>query len=179
MSQLMFPVSVAAYVVLLVLVIAVVERVRAPRALPAALAAHRVVPARAIRPVALAVTVLEAGLAVALLAGLVRSAGPSPLVLAGAAVVFAGYGGYAWYVTATGRSGPCGCGGADVPMGHWVTARAAALAALAALPASTADTIIPLSRVDPPLIVVLLAASTIGLLLWHLPAAMRLPEAAT
>ncbi len=171
----MFPVSVAAYTVLFVLVIAVVERVRAPGALPAALAAHRVVPRRAVRPVAIAVTAAEALLAVLLLAGLVR--GPSPLVLACAAALFACYGGYAWYVTGSGRGGPCGCGGADVPMGHWVTGRAFALAASAAVAAG--GDVLPLARFDERLLLVLLAAATIGTLLWHLPAAMtRHPEVA-
>jgi len=171
-----FPVSVAAYVVALVLVIAVVERVLAPGGLPAALAAHRVVPRRAVRAVAVAVTVVEAVLAVLLLVGLVT--GPSPLVLAGVAVLFAGYGGYAWHVTASGRGGPCGCGGAEVPMGHWVTGRAFALAALAALGAAAHDVVAPLARFDTQLVVVLLAAATIGILLWHLPAATRHPEVA-
>ncbi|MFI7673076.1 MauE/DoxX family redox-associated membrane protein [Actinophytocola sp. NPDC049390] len=167
----MFPVSVAAYVVLFVLVIAVAERVRAPRALPAALAAHRTVPRRAIRPVAVAVTVAEAALALLVLAG------PSWLGLMAAAVLFACYGGYAWYVTESGRGGPCGCGGADVPMGHWVTGRAFALAALAVVAGVAGDDVLPLTRFDERLLLVLLAAATIGTLLWHLPAAMtRHPE---
>lgn len=173
----MFPVSVAAYVVLLVLVIAVAERVRTPGALPAALFAHRVVPPRAVRPVAVVVTAAEAVLAVLLVAGLLRAAGPSPVVLSGAALLFGGYGGYAWHVTAGGRGGPCGCGGAEVPMGHWVTGRAFALAALAVVAAAAQDVVLPLTRFDAELLVVLLAAATIGTLLWHLPAAMtRHPE---
>jgi hypothetical protein len=172
-----FLVSVAAYVVLFVLVIAVAERVLAPRALPAALAAHRVVPRRAIRPVATAVTAVEALLAVLLLAGLVDE--PLPLVLTGAAVLFACYGGYAWYVTESGRGGPCGCGGADVPMGHWVTGRAFVLAALAVVAGAARGDVLPLARFDERLLLVLLASATIGTLLWHLPAAMtRHPEVA-
>ncbi|GAB1515100.1 MauE/DoxX family redox-associated membrane protein [Actinophytocola sp. KF-1] len=173
----MFPVSVAAYAVLVVLVIAVAERVRAPGALPAALAAHRIVPRRAIRPVAIAVTGAEVALGLLLLAGLTGE--PSPLVLAGAAVLFACYGGYAWYVTESGRGGPCGCGGADVPMGHWVTGRAFALAGLAVVAGAAGDLVLPLTRFDARLLLVLLAAATIGTLLWHLPAAMtRHPEVA-
>lgn len=166
----MFPVSVAAHVVLLVLVIAVAERVRTPGALPAALAAHRVVPRRAIRPVAVAVTAAEAVLAVLLLLG------PSPVVLGGAVVLFASYGGYAWYVTESGRGGPCGCGGTEVPMGHWVTGRAFALAALAVIAAVAHDVVAPLAPFDVRLLMVLLASATIGILLWYLPAAARYPE---
>ncbi|HEX2130735.1 MAG TPA: MauE/DoxX family redox-associated membrane protein [Actinophytocola sp.] len=167
----MFPVSVAAHVVLVVLVIAVAERLTAPRALPAALTAHRVVPRRAVHPVAAAVTAAEAGLAVLLLLA------PSPIVLVGAAVLFAAYGGYAWYVTASGRGGPCGCGGAAVPMDHWVTGRAGVLAALAAAAAAAHGAVLPITRFDSRLVLVLLASVTIAVLLWHLPAAMtRHPE---
>jgi hypothetical protein len=171
----MFPVGVAAYVVLFVLVIAVVERIAAPRALPAALMAHRVVPRRAARTVAAMVTAAEAVLAALLLAGLVAS-GPPPLVLAGAVVLFATYGGYAWYVTTSGRGGPCGCGIAEVPMGPWVSGRAFVLAALALLGAAVPGTVPPLTAFDSRLVVVLLAAATIATLLWHLPAAMTRPE---
>lgn len=166
----MFPVSVAAYVVLVVLVIAVVERILAPRALRAALVAHGVVPRRVADPLAVAVTAVEAVLAVALLIG------PSPLVLSGAAVLFAAYAAYAWHVTASGRGGPCGCGGVEVPMDHWVTGRAVALAALAAAGAVAHDRVLPLSPFDERVLVVLLAAATIGVLLWHLPAAMSRPQ---
>lgn len=174
----MFPVSVAAYVVLLVLVIAVAERVRARRSLPAALLAHGVVPPRAVQVLAVVVTVVETVLAVLLLVGLVRATGPSPAVLAGVAVLFACYGCYSWHVTATGRGGPCGCGGASVPMGPWVIGRAFALAVLAAIAAVAHDVVLPLSLFDSRLVVVLLAAATIGTLLWQLPAAARHPEVA-
>lgn len=171
-----FPVSVAAYVVALILVIAVAERVRAPGALPSALAAHGVLPPRLVRPAAVAVTVAESVLAVSLVVGLVREGGPSPVVLAGAAALFAGYGGYAWHVTAAGRGGPCGCGGTEVPMGHWVTVRAFVLAALAAVAAAAHGSVVPLALFDERLLVVLLAAATFGTLLWYLPAAMPRPQ---
>ncbi len=170
-----FAVGVAAYVVLLVLVIAVVERITAPRALPAALIAHRVLPPHVARPVAAMVTAAEAVLAVLILAGLGFAPGPSPVAFAAAAVLFAAYGGYAWYVTASGRGGPCGCGRAEVPMGHWVTGRAFVLAALAVLAAAAPGAVLRLAAFDSRLVVVLLAAATIGILLWHLPAAMTRP----
>lgn len=171
------PAAVAALVVLLVLLIAVAGRVRAPGELPAALVAHGVLPRRAVTPVAVAVTVAEVGLAAALAVGLVRAPGPSPVVLAAAAALFAGYGGYSWYVTAHGRGGPCGCGGSGVSMGPWVTGRAAVLAALAGFAAATADRVPSSAGTVPELVVVLLAAATIGTLLWHLPAAMHDPTA--
>ncbi len=172
----MFPVSVAVYVVLVVLVIAVADRVTAPRALRAALVAQGVVPRRVAGPLAVTVIVAEVVLAALLLIGLVPAAGPSPLVLWGAAVLFAAYGAYAWHVTASGRGGPCGCGGVDVPMDHWVTGRAFALAALAAAGAGAPGAVAPLAGFDDRLLVVLLASATIGVLLWHLPAAMTRPQ---
>jgi len=174
-----FGASVAVLVVLVVLVIAVVERVVAPRSLRTALIAHRVVPRGAAASVAVAVTVAEAVLAAALLIGLFRDAGPSPVVLSGAAVLFAAYGGYAWHVTASGRGGPCGCGGADVPMDHWVTGRAVVLAALAAAGAVAHTAVLPLTPFDDRVLLVVLAATTIGVLLWHLPAAMTRPQEVT
>lgn len=171
--MLTFAASVAAYTVLFVLVMTVAERVRAPGALPAALTAHQVVARGAIRPVAAAVTAVEAALAVLLLVGLV--ANPGPVALAGAALLFAGYGGYGRYLTVTGRGGPCGCGGVEVPMDGWVTGRAFALSALAGFGAVAAGEVLPLSRLGPPVLMVLLAGATIGTLLWHLPAAMREP----
>jgi hypothetical protein len=174
-----FGASVAVYVVLVVLVIAVAERAVAPRALRTALVAHRVVPRGAPGSVAVAVTAIEAVLAAAILIGLFRNSGPSPVVLTGAAVLFAAYGGYAWHVTASGRGGPCGCGGADVPMDHWVTGRAVVLAVLAAAGAAAHSSVLPLARFDDRVLVVVLAAATIGVLLWHLPAAMTRPQEVT
>lgn len=172
----MFGASVAVYVVLVVLVIAVAEHLVAPRALRTALVAHRVVPRGAAGSVAVAVTVIEAVLAVAILTGLLQNPGPSPVVLSGAAVLFAAYGGYAWHVTARGRGGPCGCGGTDVPMDHWVTGRAVVLAALAAAGAATHSSVLPLAGFDDRVLIVVLAATTIAVLLWHLPAAMTRPQ---
>ena len=172
--MLAFPAGVAAYVVLLVLVLAVAGLVRRPGALPAALIAHRILPRYAVRPAAFAVTAAEVVLAAVLLAGLVRASGPPQAGLTAAAVLFAGYGGYGWRVTARGHGGPCGCGGADVPMGRWVTVRAFTLAALAGFAAAAHDAV-P-ARFGSPLLLVLLAAATIGTLLWHLPAAMRTGE---
>lgn len=161
--------GVAAYTVSMVLVVAVAERLLAPRALPAALTAHRVLPPRAAHPVAVAVTAAEAVLAVAV------ATRAHPLALTGAALLFAGYGGYGSYVAGTGRGGPCGCGGVAVPMDGWVVGRAFTLAGLAALAAVTAGSVPPLTPFGPPLLVVLLAAATLGTLLWHLPGAMRDP----
>jgi hypothetical protein len=159
-----FPTSVAAYTVVLVLVIAVAEHVRAPRALPEALRAHGVIRGRAAGFVATAVTAVEALLAVALL---VR---PSAMLFAAAGLVFAGYAVYSWHVVSSGRGGPCGCGGVEVPMGTWVVVRAGVLAALSAVAAAGSPA--ALSTMDVQLVVALLAALVFGVLLWHLPAAM-------
>jgi hypothetical protein len=172
--MLAFPAGVAAYAVLLVLVLAVAGLVRGPGALRAALTAHQTLPRFAVGPVALAVMGAETVLASVLLVGVVRASGPPQAGLAAAAVLFAGYGGYGWYVMSRGRGGPCGCGGAEVPMGRWVIARAFALAALAGFAAAAHDAV-P-TQLGSQLVVVLLAAATIGTLLWLLPAAMHVPS---
>lgn len=105
-----FSAGAATYAVLFTLMAAVLGHVRRPSALVSALAAHRVL--RWPTTVTAAVMVAESALVAALLLGVLL---PSPGVLAvglgGAAALFAGYGSYAGYVVATGRSGPCGCGG--------------------------------------------------------------------
>ncbi|MFC5289620.1 MauE/DoxX family redox-associated membrane protein [Actinokineospora guangxiensis] len=160
----MFPTSVAGYTVVVVLVIAVAEHVRAPRALPDALRAHGMIRGRATGFAATAVTAVEALLAVALLMR------PSAPLFAAAGLVFAGYAAYSWHVVSSGRGGPCGCGGVEVPMGTWVIVRAGVLAALSAV--AVAGPPPTLSMMDVQLVVELLAALVFGVLLWHLPAAM-------
>jgi hypothetical protein len=162
--------SVAAYTVLLTLVAACLTHVRHPAGLPAALISHQVVPRPV--PLAVAVTTLEGVLAALLMIGLLRDAGSLlAAVLGFSAVVFAGYGGYAWYVVAAGRDGSCGCGRVDVPMSGWVAGRACGLAALASAGAALSGSVV--SPAEPDSLVVLLAAGTFATVLWHLPAAMR------
>jgi hypothetical protein len=170
-----FVASLAAYTVLLTLVAACVGHVRRPGALPAALHAHGVVPAPA--PAAAAVTVLE-GLLGAVLVTAVLSGSRALLVLglAGAATVFAGYGGYGWYVVASGRAGPCGCGRVEVPMSGWVVGRTFSLAALSVVGLALSGSVVTLAERGPELLVAVLAAATFGALLGHLPAAMHEPS---
>jgi hypothetical protein len=131
--------GVCAGTVALVLLAAFAGHLRAPRTLPAALAAHRVVPGPLRWPVAVAAVALEgvlgAATGYALLAGR-----PHPLTLAAgaAAILLAVYAGYTSYVLRTRPNVPCGCAtgpGGDAPMSGWVAGRAAALA-LAALAAA-------------------------------------------
>lgn len=121
--------GVSAGTVALVLIAAFAGHLVRPGALPAALAAHRVAPAALVRPIALAVTVLEgmlgAGTGYALLAGR-----PQPLAVAagGCALLFGGYALYGTHVLRTRPTVPCGCSADDTPMSRWVTGRATALA---------------------------------------------------
>ncbi|MGH3756987.1 MauE/DoxX family redox-associated membrane protein [Actinophytocola sp.] len=172
--MLTFAAGVAAYTVLAVLVLAVAERLRAPHALAAALVAHGILPRRTVRAVAAVVTAAEVVLAVVLVTG------PLPVALTGAALLFVGYGCYGSHVARTGRGGPCGCGGVEVPMDRWVITRAFVLAGLAAAAAvaGVGAGSLPLVPFGPEPLVVLLAAATFGTLLWHLPAAMREPARA-
>lgn len=172
-----FVAGMATYVVALMLVAGAAGHLRRPDDLPAALRAHGVVPAPAVATAARAVTFVELGLAVALLAGLTGSTGLLVAGLSGAGVLFAGYGGYGWFVVATGRGGPCGCGTAATPMSGWVAGRALALAALAGIgAASSGSDVILLTGAGARLALVLLAAGTFAALLWALPAAMRDPD---
>lgn len=144
-----------------------------PGMLAAALRRHRVMPAPVVGVAAIAVTAAEAGLAaagtVALMAGYTDILAA---LLWTAAALFISYGAYARYVTAKRRGGPCGCSRAEIPMDDWVTTRAIALAVCAgsgalwagATPTDTAQWTITG-----------LAAATLTLALWQLPAAMRRP----
>lgn len=177
-----FAAGVATYVVVMTLATAAIGHARRPDDLHAALRMHGVLPPAAANAIGRAVTVTEVVLGVALIAGVAGRGGLLVAALAGSAALFAGYGGYGWFVVATGRSGPCGCGGADTPMSGWVAGRALALAALAvgALAGHLLGgpaTVTPLGEFGPRLAVVLLAAGTFSALLWSLPAAMREPEA--
>ena len=131
--------GVCAGTVALVLLVAFAGHLRAPRTLPAALAAHRVVPGPLRWPVAVAAVALEGALGAA--TGYALPAGrPHLLTLAagGAAILLAGYAAYAFYILLTRPNVPCGCAtgpGGDAPMSGWVAGRAAALA-LAALGAA-------------------------------------------
>jgi hypothetical protein len=168
--------SVAADTVLLVLLFAGAGHLSSPGPLRRAVAAHRVLPAPAVVAVAVGAAELLLGGAGAL--ALVR-ADHELLVaaLAGSMLLLAIFGGYGWYVVATGAGGPCGCSAADVPMSGWVVARAFVLSGLALVGQLLAESVLPLNRPDIELITVLLAAAAVGCLLWQLPAAMYDPTA--
>ncbi|MEU5790290.1 MauE/DoxX family redox-associated membrane protein [Micromonospora purpureochromogenes] len=167
--------SVAAYTVLLTLLLACGEHLSKPAALPTALAAHRMVPAPS--TVAAAVVATEGLLGVAGVVALLRDDGGRLLgvVLAGSAALLATYAGYGWYVRSTGRAVPCGCSRVEVPMTGWVVARASTLAGLALLGSLLSGAVVPLGRAGTALTIVLLAAATFTALLAHLPAAMHDP----
>jgi hypothetical protein len=169
--------SVAAYAVVGTLLAAGAGHLAAPAMLPRALAAHGLLPAPA--GVAVLVTAAEGLLGGAGAVALVR-ADPGGLrtALAGATVLLALVGAYAWRVTRRGPGGPCGCSRRQLPMTVWVAVRAGALAALALLGLALADSVVPPARPGTDLVVVLLAAAALGCLLWQLPAAMHDPARA-
>lgn len=167
--------GVCAGTVALVLLLAFAGHLRAPRTLPAALAAHRVVPGTLRWPVAVVVIALEGVLGAAV--GYAVAAGrPHSLTLAAGCtvVLFAGYAGYGLYVLRTRPSVPCGCAtgpGGDTPMSGWVAGRAAALA-LASLVAVTGTT----PEHGTHTAIVVLASVVFAVLLSLLPQAMFDPE---
>jgi hypothetical protein len=167
--------GVCAGTVALVLLLAFAGHLRAPRTLPAALAAHHVVPGLLRWPVAVAVIALEGTLGAATAYAVpARSTHTLALAAGGAAVLFAVYAGYGLYVLRTRPLVPCGCAtgpGGDTPMSGWVAGRAAVLA-LASLVAATGA--VPAHGADTALAV--LASVVFAVLLSLLPQAMFDPE---
>ncbi|MEU6078469.1 MauE/DoxX family redox-associated membrane protein [Micromonospora sp. NPDC047074] len=170
--------SVAAYTVLLTLLVATAEHLSRPATLTEALAAHRVLPAPgAVAALVIASEGLLAGTGVV---ALFRDNGALLVaVLVGGAVLLGLYAGYGLHLMSTGRTGSCGCSRIELPMTGWVVARAAILAGLALVALVLSGSVIPPDRADSSLTVVLLAAVTFTALLWHLPAAMYDPTATT
>jgi hypothetical protein len=164
--------------VALVLLAAFAGHLRSPRTLPAALAAHRVVPGPLRWPVAITAVVLEGALGAA--TGYALLAGrPHSLTLAagGAAVLLAVYAGYTLYVLRTRPDVPCGCAtgpGGDAPLSGWVAGRAAALAsaAVAAASGATPATVSGGSHTA----ITILSSVVFAVLLSLLPQAMFDPE---
>lgn len=170
--------SVAAYTVIFVLLVAAAGHVVSPATLSRAVAAHGVF--RWPVAVATAVTLVEAGLAVA---GALAVSGQStgwlrPPVLLASALLFAGYGGYSQQVRLTRPDTPCGCSRDDLPVTGWVVIRAYLLTGVASLGAVLSGPVLTLDRPGAPLAVALLAAGTFSAVLWHLPAAMYIPTPA-
>lgn len=171
--------GVCAGMVALVLLAACAGHLRAPRALPAALTAHRTVPGPLRWPVALAVTAVEGVLGAAtggaLLAGRTHVLA---LAASGAAVLLAAYAGYGLYVLRTRPAVPCGCAtgpGGDTPMSGWVAGRAAALAAAAlgaAALGASAGAGPAIGSHGSHIAVAVLASLVFAVLLWLLPQAM-------
>jgi hypothetical protein len=169
--------SVAAYAVVGTLLAAGAGHLAAPGLLPRALATHGRLPAPA--TVAFLVTAAECLLGGAgAVAGVRADTGGLRTALAGAAVLLALLGAYAWRVARRGPGGPCGCSRRQLPMTTWVAVRAGALAALALAGLALAGSVVPPGRPGTDLVVVLLAAAALGWLLWLLPAAMHDPARA-
>lgn len=166
--------SVSAYTVLFTMLVACAEHLAEPSALSRALIAHKVIPAPAAGAVALSVVVCEGLLGTAGIVALLRDDGrPLVAALAGSCALLTLYAGYGLRLRSTGRSGPCGCSRLELPMTEWVVARAAILAGMALLAVVWAGAIVPLTYPGAALAIVLTAAATFTLLLWHLPAAMH------
>jgi len=166
--------SVAAYTVILVLLVAAAGHIASPATLSRAVATHGVFG----WPVAVTAAVIgaETGLAVT---GVLALSGPVGwlrfAVLATSAVLFASYSGYTQRVRRIRPDAPCGCSRHDLPVTGWVVIRGYLLAGTAYLGAVTSDSVLTLDQPGPPLAIVLLAAATFTALLWHLPVAMHNP----
>ncbi|MEO3848329.1 MauE/DoxX family redox-associated membrane protein [Streptomyces sp. B8F3] len=172
--------ATATGVVLLALLAGGAAHLSRPAALPDALTTHRLLPRRAVAPVARAATAAEILLAVAGVAALLAGHRAAlAAALGAAALMFACYALYTGYALAAGHGGPCGCSRTDVPLSSWVAGRAWAFAGLAAIGATLAA-----GTGNPPggaaeWTTAALAAVTLAALLWVLPAAMGRPVATT
>ncbi|MFF2852799.1 MauE/DoxX family redox-associated membrane protein [Streptomyces sp. NPDC058001] len=171
--------GLTASIVILSLLMGASSHAARPAALGEALRAHGVLGPRFRRFAAAVLPFAEGALGVvgaaALLTGHQRGL---QAVLAVGTILFGLYAGYTRHVLALGGGGPCGCSHQDVPLSHWVTRRAVALAGLA-----LAGTVIagagPVRLSAAELITLMLAACACTALLWSLPAALREPSAAS
>ncbi|UED87821.1 MauE/DoxX family redox-associated membrane protein [Streptomyces profundus] len=170
--------AVATGVILLVLVAGCAAHLSRPTALPDALRAHRMLPARAVPLAARAVTLAEGLLGLGLAAALLgRHRLGLATALAASGALFVCYALYARHILATGRGGPCGCSRAEVPMSDWIVGRAwtFALLALGAAPLVAGPARPPDGAAETA--TAALAALTLAALLWVLPTAMAGPAA--
>ena len=162
--------GIAAVAVPLVLLASAFGQVRRPRALAAALRAHRVLPRRLTGPAAAVVITAEAvtgaGGAVALL---LRLDGPMRAFGGASAVLLAGYALYGTYVARTRHGVPCGCAGDGTPMTGWVAGRAAALALLALAGALHG---LPTGSTGYEMSIAAVAGPAFAVILWTLPRAL-------
>lgn len=169
--------AVASGVALLALLTGCAAHLSRPAGLPRALRLHGVLPDPAVRTASLAVPAAEGGLGLGGVAALAAGSRTGLTgVLAGAALLFGLYALYTRHALVSGAAGPCGCARTELPLSDWITTRATALA----LSAATAAVLVgPLQAASPAggarTAIALLAAATLALLLWTLPAAMHDP----
>jgi hypothetical protein len=166
--------GVCAGTVALVLLTAFAGHLRAPRTLPAALAAHRTVPGPLVWPVAVVAVVLEGALGADIGFAVLAGRSHALTLAAGAgAVLLAGYAIYGLRVLHTRPGVPCGCStgpGGDAPMTGWVVVRAAVLALASFAAAAGAGPAADSHGAHTAIAV--LASVVFAVLLWLLPLAM-------
>ncbi|NVI89814.1 MauE/DoxX family redox-associated membrane protein [Actinomadura sp. BRA 177] len=162
--------GIAAVAVPLVLLASVVGQVRHPRALAAALRAHRVFPRRSAAALAVTVIAVEALTGLGGAAALLRWLdGPMRAASWAAAVLLALYALYGTFVSRTRTGVPCGCAGDGTPMTGWVAGRAAALALLALTGALHG---LPAGSTAYEMFIAVAAGLGFAVLLWTLPRAL-------
>lgn len=169
--------AVAACTVTGVVLLGFVEHLRAPHALPRALAAHGTLPLPLVRPLATAVVAVEGLLAAALTAALATGADRLSRALVMAGVLLAVYASYAHRLRRStgGRAVPCGCSGADTAVSGWVVLRAGVPSALALAAAPAAGATALPAAPSAEFVEAALAGAAFAVLLWALPEAMERP----
>jgi hypothetical protein len=122
---------------------------------------------------ALELTIGVAGLAAALVG---FHAGTVSLATS-AAILYTVYARYSTALVRQGDAVPCGCSGAaDHPVNVWVVARALILLAGSTVAAAASPEVLPLWPLNATVTLALLSSTTLGVILWQLPAALHDPR---
>jgi hypothetical protein len=122
----------------------------------------------------LELTIGAAGLVAAVLGGVDDAV---LLALSAAAMLYAVYALYGAVLTRRRDAVPCGCSSAaGYPANVWVAVRALILSVGSAFAALASQQILPLWPLNATVTLAVLASSTLGVILWELPAALHDPR---
>lgn len=171
--------SFAALAVTSTLLATGISHASSPSTLGTALRKQGLLPLRALRPVVVLVIAAEGVLGVAGTYLVVFSSARSTTALTVALVVsgtmLSTYTAYSWYLMRVRPGSPCGCMAGNYAVNGWVVLRAAALATASFAAAQLSDRIQGLADGIPFAMIATSGLAT-ATILWHLPAALRVPQ---
>jgi hypothetical protein len=152
--------------------------IRRRRQLQEALERQSVWPDRTNRVVANIVTSIELLLASACLGAILSDSVHKRLALLGVTALYTLFALYALFLLHRRPNAPCGCDTLSTPATNWTVVRACTLATACVIGALWPDAIVSPLDPDPRLSFVLLAALSLALIVWSLPASFSNPESA-